>query len=70
MDIGHFGVSYLQVLILFEQWAGHRRVGNGVGKRKDVTSGHLRDEGSNTGKRELFGSSVLKMTQSYRRETG
>ena len=24
MDMGHFGVSYLEVLILFEQWAGHR----------------------------------------------
>ena len=22
-DLGHFGVSYLEVLILFEQWAGH-----------------------------------------------
>ena len=23
-DIGHFGVSFLELLILFEQWAGHR----------------------------------------------
>ena len=23
-DTGHFGVSYLELLILFEQWAGHR----------------------------------------------
>ena len=23
-DMGHFGVSYLELLILFEQWAGHR----------------------------------------------
>ena len=23
-DLGHFGVSYREVLILFEQWAGHR----------------------------------------------
>ena len=23
-DMGHFGGSYLEVLILFEQWAGHR----------------------------------------------
>ena len=22
-ELGHFGVSYLEVLILFEQWAGH-----------------------------------------------
>ena len=22
-DMGHFGISYLEVLILFEQWAGH-----------------------------------------------
>ena len=24
VDMGHFGVSYLEVLILYEQWAGHR----------------------------------------------
>ena len=24
VDMGHFGVSYLGVLFLFEQWAGHR----------------------------------------------
>ena len=23
-DFGHFGVSFLELLILFEQWAGHR----------------------------------------------
>ena len=23
-DLGHFGVSFLELLILFEQWAGHR----------------------------------------------
>ena len=23
-DLGHFGVSYLEFFILFEQWAGHR----------------------------------------------
>ena len=23
-DLGHFGVSFLEILILFEQWAGHR----------------------------------------------
>ena len=22
-DIGHFGISFLELLILFEQWAGH-----------------------------------------------
>ena len=24
VDMGHFGVSFLELLILFEQWAGHR----------------------------------------------
>ena len=24
VDLGHFGTSFLEVLILFEQWAGHR----------------------------------------------
>ena len=24
VDMGHFGVSFLEILILFEQWAGHR----------------------------------------------
>ena len=24
VDLGHFGVSFLELLILFEQWAGHR----------------------------------------------
>ena len=24
VDFGHFGVSFLELLILFEQWAGHR----------------------------------------------
>ena len=23
-DLGHFGISFLELLILFEQWAGHR----------------------------------------------
>ena len=23
-DMGHFGVSFLELLILFEHWAGHR----------------------------------------------
>ena len=23
-DFGHFGISFLELLILFEQWAGHR----------------------------------------------
>ena len=23
-DLGHFGISFLEILILFEQWAGHR----------------------------------------------
>ena len=24
VDLGHFGISFLELLILFEQWAGHR----------------------------------------------
>ena len=24
VDMGHFGISFLELLILFEQWAGHR----------------------------------------------
>ena len=24
VDLGHFGISFLEPLILFEQWAGHR----------------------------------------------
>ena len=24
VDLGHFGVSFLELLILFQQWAGHR----------------------------------------------
>ena len=34
--MGHFGVSYLQVLILFEQWLGH-----GLLSQK-VTRPHMR----------------------------
>ena len=32
VDMGHFGVSYLEVLILFEQWASHR-----VAQRKGIS---------------------------------
>ena len=35
-DMGHFGVSYLEVLILFEQWAGHRLLS------EKVTRPHVR----------------------------
>ena len=24
VGLGHFGISFLELLILFEQWAGHR----------------------------------------------
>ena len=24
VDLGHFGISFLELLVLFEQWAGHR----------------------------------------------
>ena len=30
VDMGHFGVSFLELLILFEQWAGHRLLGEKV----------------------------------------
>ena len=36
VDLGHFGVSYLEVLILFGQWAGHRLL------HEMVTRPHLR----------------------------
>ena len=35
-DLGHFGVSFLELLILFEQWAGHRLLG------EKVTRPHVR----------------------------
>ena len=35
-DLGHFGISYLEVLILFEQWAGHRLLS------EKVTRPHVR----------------------------
>ena len=34
--MGHFGVSFLELLILFEQWAGHRLLG------EKVTRPHVR----------------------------
>ena len=30
VDLGHFGVSFLELLILFEHWAGHRLLGEKV----------------------------------------
>ena len=35
-DLGHFGCSFLEVLILFEQWAGHRL------KSEKATRPHIR----------------------------
>ena len=35
-DIGHFGISFLELLILFEQWAGHRLLS------EKVTRPHVR----------------------------
>ena len=35
-DFGHFGISFLELLILFEQWAGHRLLG------EKVTRPHVR----------------------------
>ena len=35
-DLGHFGVSFLEILILFEQWAGHRLLS------EKVTRPHVR----------------------------
>ena len=36
VDLGHFGFSFLELLILFEQWAGHRL------PREKVTRPHVR----------------------------
>ena len=36
-DVGHFEVSFLELLILFEQWAGHGLLG------EKVTRPHVRD---------------------------
>ena len=36
VDMGHFGVSFLELLILFEQWAGHRLLS------EKVTRPHVR----------------------------
>ena len=36
VDLGHFGISFLELLILFEQWAGHRLLG------EKVTRPHVR----------------------------
>ena len=35
-DMGHFGISYLEVMILFEQWASHRLLS------EKVTRPHVR----------------------------
>ena len=35
-DLGHFGISFCEVLILFEQWAGHRLLS------EKVTTPHVR----------------------------
>ena len=35
-DLGHFGISFLEILILFEQWAGHRLLS------EKVTRPHVR----------------------------
>ena len=36
VDFGHFGISFLELLILFEQWAGHRLLS------EKVTRPHVR----------------------------
>ena len=36
VDLGHDGISFLELLILFEQWAGHRLLG------EKVTRPHVR----------------------------
>ena len=36
VDLGHFGISFLELLILFEHWAGHRLLG------EKVTRPHVR----------------------------
>ena len=35
-DFGHFGVSFLELLILFEKWAGHRLLS------EKITGPHVR----------------------------
>ena len=49
VDMGHFGVSYPEVLILFEQWAGHRLLS------EKVTGPHAR-----AGRPFSFSSTLLK----------
>ncbi len=36
VDLGHFGISFLELLILFEQWAGHQLLS------EKVTRPHVR----------------------------
>ena len=36
VDMGHFGVCFLEILVLFEQWAGHRLLS------EKVTRPHVR----------------------------
>ena len=36
LDLGHFGISFVELLILFEQWAGHRLLS------EKVTRPHVR----------------------------
>ena len=33
LDLGHFGISFFELLILFEQWAGHRLLSEKVTRR-------------------------------------
>ena len=40
-DLGHFGISFLKLLILFEQWAGHRLLSAKV-TRPHVGAGELK----------------------------
>ena len=40
VDMGHFGVSFLELLILFEQWAGHRLLSEKV-TRPHIRAGRL-----------------------------
>ena len=41
MELGHFGVSFLEVLILFELWAGHRLLSEKVTRLHERVNRHI-----------------------------
>ena len=40
-DFGHFGISFLELLILFEQWAGHRLLSEKVTRSHERAHRHI-----------------------------